>query len=352
MTQNERTRELLAMHCQRYPKLQIQDIFKYIYQSSFGCEHMISSLDTAAGRIEEEEKSITSMRYDYFDDLDGEYIRFHMNCPELRLASATLGKLFFTSARKEDGQSKLLQMLAVTRELVREGVLPFSSDELEAAIKQWEADGFAPVHHSQEFRREYNPSYRVISRRYEKFLPLFAAIDESMAKKQTVVAIDGKSASGKTTLGEILRNIYDCTIFHLDDYFLRPEQRTKERYAQVGGNIDKERFSEEILRPLAYGENIRYQRFDCATFTLCPPVDVKPSRLVVIEGVYSLHEEFGKYCDLGVFLDISDSLQRERIIARNGDFAHRFFTEWIPLENLYFEKMRVKERCDLIIDSK
>ena len=31
------------------------------------------------------------------------------------------------------------------------------------------------------------------------------------------------------------------------------------------------------------------------------------------------------------------------------EFVNRFFSEWIPLENLYFSKTNVKERCDLII---
>ena len=30
--------------------------------------------------------------------------------------------------------------------------------------------------------------------------------------------------------------------------------------------------------------------------------------------------------------------------------AKRFFEEWIPMEHVYFEKMQVKERCDIVID--
>ena len=59
---------------------------------------------------------------------------------------------------------------------------------------------------------------------------------------------------------------------------------------------------------------------------------------------------FEEYYDLKVFLDISSKLQKERILKRNSlEFANRFFYEWIPLENLYFSKTNVKERCDLII---
>ena len=35
-----------------------------------------------------------------------------------------------------------------------------------------------------------------------------------------VVAIDGNSASGKTTLAEELREEFSARVFHCDDYFL------------------------------------------------------------------------------------------------------------------------------------
>ena len=76
-------------------------------------------------------------------------------------------------------------------------------------------------------------------------------IDGLLAEKDMVImAIDGKCNSGKTTLASKLAEIYDCNVFHMDDFFLRPEQRTPERFAEVGGNVDYERFWEEVLLPL------------------------------------------------------------------------------------------------------
>ena len=61
-------------------------------------------------------------------------------------------------------------------------------------------------------------------------------------KEQVIVAIDGNCTAGKTTLAGKLAEIYDCNVLHMDDFFLRAEQRTPERYAEVGGNVDYERF--------------------------------------------------------------------------------------------------------------
>lgn len=182
------------------------------------------------------------------------------------------------------------------------------------------------------------------------FLPLLAQIDFMLQKGQVNLAVEGGSASGKTTLGKMLEQIYDCTVFHMDDFFLRPEQRTPERFAEPGGNVDRERFLEEVLLPLSRKEPVTYRRFDCSTFTLGKPVTVMPSGLNVIEGAYSMHPELAGYYDFSVFLDITPSLQRKRIEKRNPDGkAQRFFDEWIPMERLYFREKKVKERCDMVI---
>ena len=47
-------KELLLIHYRKYPRLEIEDIFKFIYQGALGCEHMVTSLDTAIERIKDE----------------------------------------------------------------------------------------------------------------------------------------------------------------------------------------------------------------------------------------------------------------------------------------------------------
>ena len=165
------------------------------------------------------------------------------------------------------------------------------------------------------------------------------------------LAIEGGSASGKTTLAALLESMYDCTVFHMDDFFLRPEQRTPARFAEIGGNVDRERFLDEILIPLSENRPITYRRFDCSTFSLLPATHVVPKPLTVVEGTYSMHPELEKYYDISVFLHISSKYQRERIEKRNTpETAIRFFNEWIPLEIRYFDVSKVKERCDIIIE--
>ena len=136
----------------------------------------------------------------------------------------------------------------------------------------------------------------------------------------------------------------------MDDFFLRPEQRTPERFAEIGGNVDRERFAEEVLSSLTQNETVTYRPFLCSKQILGDPITVAPGRLTVIEGAYSTHPALGRYYDLCIFLDIAPEYQKERILKRNSPmFAERFFTEWIPLENRYFSGFDIKSGADITV---
>lgn len=175
-------------------------------------------------------------------------------------------------------------------------------------------------------------------------------IDELLSKKAPViVAIDGCCTSGKTTLAAKLTEIYDCNVFHMDAFFLRPEQRNPERYAEIGGNVDYERFQEEVLLPLLSGNEFSYRPFNCKTFTLSQTVPVTPKKLTVIEGSYSMHPYFGDPYDLKILLTVDPELQHQRILERPAFLHKRFFEEWIPMENRYLEGFHISGKADAIL---
>ena len=159
-------------------------------------------------------------------------------------------------------------------------------------------------------------------------------------KHPFVIAIDGMSASGKTTLALKLHEHFpDSNLFHMDDYFLQPHQRTPKRLSEIGGNVDYERFKEEIIAHLTDNNGFTYRKFHCQTQSLGELCHVSWQPLVIIEGAYSRHPYFGEVYDLTIFCEISKETQRERILKRNGEAKwKRFESEWIPKENAYYSK--------------
>ena len=166
---------------------------------------------------------------------------------------------------------------------------------------------------------------------------------------RVVLAIDGSCASGKTTLAAALAADWDCNVFHMDDFFLRPEQRTAERLAQVGGNVDYERFAREVLAPLKAGQGFAYRPYHCKTGTLGEAVVVEPKAINIVEGTYSQHPYFGDAYDLRLVLTVSETVRTQRILARPAHLHRRFFEEWIPKEQAYFAAFAIEEHCDLLV---
>lgn len=170
-------------------------------------------------------------------------------------------------------------------------------------------------------------------------------------KKKVLVAIDGNSAAGKSTLAQLLNNAYDCNIFHMDDFFLRPDQKTDERLKEVGGNVDYERFKKEVITGLKSEEGFSYSIYNCQIQDIDQTIFVSPKQLNIIEGCYSLHPTLIENYDLRIFLQVNESEQSLRILERNGDFLHKkFMNLWIPLENDYFDSYKIKEKCHIVID--
>ncbi len=177
-------------------------------------------------------------------------------------------------------------------------------------------------------------------------------IDDLLAEKERViVAIDGPCASGKSTLAKALSQIYDCNLIHMDDFFLRPQQRTAQRLAQIGGNLDRERFWDEVMTPLIRFEEFSYRPYVCSLGELGNPIFVPRKKLYIIEGSYSQHPFFGRSAyQLRVFLEIDPEKQKERLAARDPQKLERFIAEWIPKEASYFETFHIKDRADLCVE--
>ncbi len=180
-----------------------------------------------------------------------------------------------------------------------------------------------------------------------------AEIEKLQKKKDSVlVAVDGRCASGKTTLACALQKLMDCNVFHTDDFFLRPEQRTKERYEEAGGNVDRERLYEEVVRPIVQGKQVVFRPYDCHEGALRDPVEAERRAVNIIEGTYSCHPMLWDYYDLRIFMTTDRSSQLSRIEKRNGrEGVIAFQNRWIPLEESYFAAYQTGRRCDMVFST-
>ena len=173
MTNFTDIRDFLRAHCARYPELALQDVFKALYQSAFGCEHLIADPSAAADYIRAEAARSGDRISELVELLGGDYCRVHLGILQDGLNAETFARLFALSARHEEcGREKLEAMLTALQTMADAGELPFSAQETAEAVETWRRDGFPPLHHSEIFRQNYAPAYRVLRRDFarERFL--------------------------------------------------------------------------------------------------------------------------------------------------------------------------------------
>lgn len=167
-------------------------------------------------------------------------------------------------------------------------------------------------------------------------------------KERFIISIDGRCASGKTTFAKKLCQEWDAAVIHMDDFFLRPEQRTESRMNEAGGNVDYERFFEEVLQPLKNGERPMYRPYHCCSGKMGDFIELPQKSIYIVEGSYSAHPKLMFHYDLLVFLTTNFKTQIERLQERNPDTLTDFTEKWIPLEERYFKTYLIEENSDLV----
>lgn len=338
-----------------HPKAQVVDYIKRLYQAEFGGGHMIEDENASLERLRQEISGLTERQRQqpYFDPFCSPFCRLNLSASK-EASPELINRIFVVSAQEvpKTAWFRFEEKMKIFWDLCREQneVFPFTVEEAREYLQEYRKNGYGPVSHSEIYRKTYEPAYRIIRKEYARFLPLYAAIEECLKEKGSVnIAIDGNSGAGKTEAARLLANLFDCNVFHADDYFLPLEKRTPERMDEVGGNMERERFRQEIHEKVREGKPFSYRPFNCTVMKLGEPVEVQPKKINVFEGSYSMHPELREYYDIAVFLSVSSTEQEARILERNGSFMlRRFLDEWIPKENDYFEKMKVREACQFV----
>ena len=333
-----------------HPAMTPQDALKMAYQAAFGAEHLAGDEAAVRRYLHDELTACQAAAEEPLTEaISPDLCRVNLRAwKAAKLPEEWLARMFLDACQpRPDGESRFRKILTALDDLAGNGGLPFDFEAWRQAREAYLASGLHAVHHSDAYRERENPAYRLILSRYGRMLPLLAALDLS---ERQIIALDGRCASGKTTLAADLARITGAAVVHMDDFFLPPALRTPERLAQPGGNVHYERFIADVLPGLLGGQAFSYPVFDCSVMALNGARSVPAASLVIVEGAYSCHPALGEYMTLRAFSDVDPDTQRRRILARNGEAGLQNFVErWIPLEERYFEACRVRERAQVVL---
>lgn len=333
--------------------MQPQDVYKLIYQNEFGPGHFIEEEETSLKRLVREYRSIRIRdRRNTIEPIGNGMCRYYLRGAgedEIEM----LNRIFVLTANRHQGEMESFERkLSAAIPLLAKMNFGFSEKEYVDYIRWQKEQSYPAVSHSEAYRETFHPAYRVIECRFAPYLKLFAELGKKKkANCRLVVGIDGNAAAGKTTLAQCLAELFDCECIHMDDFFLPPALRTGERLSEIGGNIHYERFLDEVVRGVRSRQAFAYRVFSCSKRSFIGEKEITNQRMLVIEGAYSMREDFRDIYDYRIFMKISPGEQERRITGRNGKDMWQVFREkWIPMENRYFQRLPIEEICDTILE--
>lgn len=162
---------LLLRHRDRYPKMEIEDYVKLLYQQTFGPRHLYGQPDmtTIDSYLNEElKKAIYYHQTPMKETIGAGYCRVSLNAVNQGdIQDKQLVRLFFISMQTSppfnaDNQQAFKEKLEVLLTLIEKQTILLDYQNSRSFIEQYLEAGIKPLHHSMAFKTHYHPHYRVI----------------------------------------------------------------------------------------------------------------------------------------------------------------------------------------------
>jgi len=185
---------------------------------------------------------------------------------------------------------------------------------------------------------------------------LLAAIERHTTARAApiVVALDGRSGTGKSTLAKQLAAAVDTVIVGCDDFYAGgtdEEWLARTPRQRAACCIDWRRLEDEAVEPLRDGRIAHYHPSDFNNGAGLAPhvVTCDPKSVIILDGAYSGRPELAEIVDIAVLIELPDGLRRSRLLAREGAaFMNRWHPIWDLAEDYYFAHVCPPSRYDFV----
>ena len=184
----------------------------------------------------------------------------------------------------------------------------------------------------------------------------------SRSTSPLVIALDGGSGCGKSTIAKCISEEVNASIIPCDDFFAATitddEWDAKEANERARDAIDWRRLRTEALEPLLRGQSARWNAFDFesgqaadGTYKLSSEFKIlDPNPIIILDGIYSAREELSDLVNLSVLVDVPIAIRHARLNEREeATFLKAWHERWDKAEAWYLSKAKPPQSFDLIV---
>lgn len=176
-------------------------------------------------------------------------------------------------------------------------------------------------------------------------------------KSPLVIALDGGSGAGKSTIAQNIASAVHGVVVPGDDFFratIPPEQwSTLDLPSRRQLVMDWDRLRREAIIPLIEGRVAQWHpfEFDTADRLSTRFVVRNPAPAILVDCIYSSGPELADLIDIAILVDADPLARRKRHDVREGSDDTEWHALWDPVEEYFFTKVRPPESFDLIIST-
>jgi uridine kinase len=154
-----------------------------------------------------------------------------------------------------------------------------------------------------------------------------------------LVAIDGRSCSGKTTLAADLEAALGATVVHLEYLYHGWDGLAAGVVTAVS----------DVLQPMSRDEVAVVPQWDWYAGGWGAPVEVPVPRVLILEGVGAASTSVREFASLTIWLEVPEEDRRARAQARDWDTFADHWDEWADQEDQLFSREGLPEQADLVL---
>ena len=182
--------------------------------------------------------------------------------------------------------------------------------------------------------------------------------------KPLLIAIDGGSGSGKSSIARIIAKQLNATLIVTDDFYRADithdgwqNRSYKERAADA---INWRNLRSNVLEPLMNGISASWKSFDFNAGTRpdgtyginSEYINYLPNDLIILEGAYSCRPELCDLIHLKILVNVPVQVRHGRLKKREKkEFLMQWHERWDGAEQYYFGEICPHSAFDLVIEN-